>query len=294
MEAPLTACEFLKRFHLPQLVRISQDGGCLHKLTNVDKALSSTASAFEADQANGANQNDSMPAKSTNWTSSVGSTVAKGAFVNQSDSARLSRQQHEKSEWTYRPALRHFSGQTNDTVNDTVDERFRTSLVTASKLKQQTGDAHLSRETMRQEELRLLAGSERSAKRSVDFEPALSKGQYSSVNLGKQANAVEEQQEQQYRREDNIRLVPPSKRPALSKLQLNQPFLLYKAYKKLELCAYVIDLKNELNEKSGDPIFFPQNYPGKCAQEELASLSLAMLIVASVCVCVCLCCFSWS
>lgn len=62
---------------------------------------------------------------------------------------------------------------------------------------------------------------------------------------------------------ESIRLTPPSKRPQLSKLELNQPFLLYKAYKKLELCAYIIDPKNELNEKSGDPIYFPQNYPGK-------------------------------
>lgn len=60
-----------------------------------------------------------------------------------------------------------------------------------------------------------------------------------------------------------LRLVPISKRPTLSRLQLEQPFLLYKAYKKLEICAYANDSKNELNERSGDPVYFPHNYKGK-------------------------------
>lgn len=61
----------------------------------------------------------------------------------------------------------------------------------------------------------------------------------------------------------SIRLAPTSKRPTLSKLQLEQPFLVYKAYKKLELLAYANDSKNELNVRSGDPIYFPHNYRGK-------------------------------
>lgn len=64
---------------------------------------------------------------------------------------------------------------------------------------------------------------------------------------------------------DSIRLAPTSKRPTLSKLQLEQPFLVYKAYKKLELLAYANDSKNELNVRSGDPIYFPHNYKGKFA-----------------------------
>jgi len=62
-----------------------------------------------------------------------------------------------------------------------------------------------------------------------------------------------------------IKLTPPSKGPTLSRLKLEQPFLLYKAYRKLELRAYLVDSKNELTEKSGDPIYFPHNYPGKLA-----------------------------
>lgn len=58
----------------------------------------------------------------------------------------------------------------------------------------------------------------------------------------------------------------------MSKLELNQPFLLYKAYNKLELTAYLLDPKNQLNEKSGDPIYFPHNYPGKCVAPD-ASLT---------------------
>lgn len=61
----------------------------------------------------------------------------------------------------------------------------------------------------------------------------------------------------------NIKLMPPSKRPTLSKLELEQPFLIYKAHRKLEICAYAADSNNELHDKSGDPIFFPQNYQGE-------------------------------
>jgi hypothetical protein len=61
----------------------------------------------------------------------------------------------------------------------------------------------------------------------------------------------------------DIKLIPPSKNLTLSKLQLEQPFLLYKAYRKLEVCAYAIDSNNQLNDKSGDPIYFPHNYQGK-------------------------------
>lgn len=61
----------------------------------------------------------------------------------------------------------------------------------------------------------------------------------------------------------DIKLAPPSERPKLSKLQLDQPFLLYKAHRKLEVRAYALDAKNELEETSGDAIYLPHNYPGE-------------------------------
>lgn len=76
---------------------------------------------------------------------------------------------------------------------------------------------------------------------------------------------------------DSIKLIPPCKNVTYSKLDLNQPFLLYKAYKKLEVCAYFIDSKNQINDKSGDPIYFPQNYAGKLEFKELIFIKFLIL-----------------
>lgn len=238
----MNAREFLKRFHLPQLVRISQD------LNDAQGPLASPATgnallAAEAARVASSKQTEVAPASSTVWSECrVGSNAEFAREAGDNQNEQVSRQQHEKSEWTYRPAARQFEA--GDQPRRRDDGFGRPPPVPNAGLKA----VGLARATARPEEARLVAaGRERPARRSVEF-----------------GQGGEASQLGQCRREESIRLAPPSRRPALSKLQLNQPFLLYKAYKKLELCAYVIDQKNELNEKSGDPIYFPQNYPGKC------------------------------
>lgn len=231
MEAPLNAREFLKRFHLPQLVRISQDAESSSKLACPDEQVSPVVAATNADKPD-------EEAFDANWSGPAGLSASR-SLSDRDRSTHVQQQhqmQHEKSEWTYKPALRQLGEQAH--------KRPATAGVPA-------------RETARQEGARFWAGREGpSVRRSVDFESHLAPVKSSSKQAAEEGRS-------QLEREESIRLAPPSRRPALSKLQLNQPFLLYKAYKKLELCAYVIDLKNELNEKSGDPIYFPQNYPGK-------------------------------
>lgn len=85
----------------------------------------------------------------------------------------------------------------------------------------------------------------------------------------------------------SMKLAPPSRRPTLSKLDLDQPFLLYKACRKVEVCAYVIDRRNELIERSGNPIFLPFSYPGKSQLDRTGSprarMSLIVITERSVC-----------
>lgn len=280
MEAPLNAREFLKRFHLPQLVRISQDGG--DELDN-NKSMTGREGALpelpEAAQ--------KAPGESLSWRY----PYRDSALLNSGGTgdSRALRQQHEKSDWTYKPASRRLANEDDDDERqdrqqEPVDGGFRSLGVENLQQHQQRHSRALSSFCLtnqwpevasQSEETRRFAAKERSAgKKSVDFETNLINEASSSPGskqvLGEQARKGQQ-------REESIRLAPPSRRPALSKLKLDQPFLLYKAYKKLELCAYVIDLKNELNEKSGDPIYFAQNYPGKCRHVNLSSSSSSYL-----------------
>lgn len=68
----------------------------------------------------------------------------------------------------------------------------------------------------------------------------------------------------------SIRLTPPSKRPSFCKLSLAQPLLLFKARRKVELSAFVMDRRNELAQRSGRPIFFPSDYKGKLLSKKNA------------------------
>lgn len=215
MEAPLNAREFLKRFHLPQLVR----------LTGVD---------------------DEELEEDTKMSSSATSSRS---LVALAQDERSKKAQHEKSNWTYRAAASRSQQELAE------DSGFRSLLI----------DGH-HEHLYDERQFRSMRGSSSNQQQQL----AASQSQIElelERDEAKEAKRFEEEKPDEKLRDERhklgIRLTPPSKQTATTKLKLNQPFLLYKAYKKLELCAYVIDLKNELNEKSGDPIYFPQNYPGK-------------------------------
>lgn len=204
METPLNAREFLKRFHLPQLVRISLPTHQLEPTTT----------------------------------------------INESNRCQLvARAGGERSDdWTYKPA----NVSNGSTSNKTA---FR-SLVNI--------------ELQEEEEAR------RDFHSIADWSSRQVPPRASLGNVAIDDNAEDKRNKEV--RGESIRLMPPSKRPAQAKLELKQPFLLYKAYKKLELCAYPIDPNNELNDKSGDPIYFPQNYPGESSSSSCTSIDCVAVV----------------
>lgn len=208
METPLNAREFLKRFHLPQLVRIS----------TTDELSSSPP----------------PPPSTENHRAPLSSRQPSGG----------GGEQHERSDdWTYKSA----SG--GHEKNNNNNGGFRSLVCPNSN---DDDDASLNHD---QPDFR-----------SISIWPP---GQLHQLPNDRSAEFCGPESPRVGNRQpartagDSIRLMPASVRPAQSKLELKQPFLLYKAYKKLELCAYSIDPNNQLNEKSGDPIYFPQNYPGE-------------------------------
>lgn len=340
METPLNAREFLQRFHLPQLVRLSSASG--EQLDQKDEEDLLIVKA--ANNESGSNQRASLEHQRVSGSHvrvvspNQSNTSISSSFIVV-DSSQNKQRQHEKSDWTYRAAssmpstrqqasslggrseqnLNRNSIEHDDDDDDHEDDdqrgfrSFQIELGGQSRQQQVEEELNGAKNcVLERRKFRSIpdwstighhtASSVRRESFVVNDDNDESKGSCGSQLARKQTKkSVEFQQQKQqvFQQKDarsskwldalqSIRLTPPSKRPALSKLQLNQPFLLYKAYKKLELCAYVIDLKNEVNEKSGDPIYFPQNYPGKffCCVSDFEEDFRLLSSVYGVAVCV--------
>lgn len=288
MESPLNAREFLKRFHLPQLVRIHQvdlhqqqasfdtTGGaefekrqCAARKSNLSPGHSNTSisSSFIAIEGTKLASNAHLNASSEwNYVGGLHACADRDANINESlpDFSRAHKDQDDHDSDGNRRELgqgfRSLSAWSsvqvdrmlNQSRDPLSDERCFVRVPRASLIQQPPRDKL-------DKQARQSSGSSR---KSVEFLRAntcnADRSKRSSVSLN-------------YEHQDKLnplqrmKLVPPCKSSTLAKLELNQPFLLYKAYKKIELCAYAIDQKNQLNDKSGDPIYFPHNYQGKFA-----------------------------
>lgn len=296
MEAPLNARDFLKRFHLPQLVRLSNGS---------DTTTDDQAEQVDQNQQarNGRRPVSELLDRSSSYHSN---TSISSSFVALSNGSRQQQQQrqHEKSNWTYRSSKQASRSQLDITEQQQQQHQehgFRSLLnqpigdetppsssglcsisawssAQVNQMLNQTPQVAFSeqqplmrmpRASLQIQPQQPQVSSRAAIKKSVEFESGIESGRSITTTTTSSSNDEQFERAQQ----QSIRLAPPSKRLTLCKLQLNQPFLLYKAYKKLELCAYMIDTKNELNEKSGDPIYFPHNYPGKFSARLLMSAS---------------------
>ena len=254
MEAPLNAREFLKRYHLPQLVRICSIS---EPEESQDRITGGFGQRYEPESTGEQLVDEPDELKRRPASPGHSNTSISSSFV------ALGSQLHERSNWTYRrPSIEPEDARRTDSSQD-----FR-SLVEVSTCRAKANNESTG------------ANSGESSM-AVRMPRASLNNPFLQVASGRRGElAATESERQTYNEKElkltrdttatlrqscyeSIRLAPPSKRPTLSKLHLSQPFLLYKAYKKLELCAYMIDSKNELEEKSGDPIYFPQNYPGE-------------------------------
>lgn len=266
MESPLSAREFLKRFHLPQLVRIH----------HVDKLAGPNNSSQGCQGAE-----ESSPRQRTSLSPGHSNTSISSSFIA-IDNSTSGLHTNVTSEWDY-VGLRNINGATNESLpalardDHLGDVRAFRSLSAWSSVQVDRMLQKSARDHQISEEHRLVrvprasligqtpASSnkqQQANRKSVDF-VAPSRTSPKVVQVNEQLKKSKSQLDHP------LKLVPPSKSSTLSKLELNQPFLLYKAHKKIELCAYAVDEKNQLNEKSGDPIYFPHNYQGKCASKKL-------------------------
>lgn len=236
MENALNAREFLSRFHLPQLIRISNlpNGGHSDKLAEMfdNKSPSDSRNKHSAKRVSGAIRDQKE--KRCNWTylepefvraNRAAEVSAEDTDEHADNEARL----HSMSTWSMSLESTGNTGAEPKRLHQFKQHQFKTDIdecSTKTKSSKAGSDCCIS---------------------SLES----SRGPQKCTRHG--ANAIGA----------SIRLHPPTSRPALSKLELEQPFLLYKAYKKVELCAYAIDRRNELIDKSGHPIYFPFNYPGE-------------------------------
>ena len=296
MEAPLNAREFLKRFHLPQLVRLSfaSERGCEEEEARgecVGLGCGERGVALRGAPSSPSHSNTSISSsfvalgspgrkqrahERSNWTFADSAAVKLGAERGREahgfGSPLASTSSAERGGGNGNGSGNGEEGRANESGERQAGEEEEAeaeaeggefcsiSAWSPRQLGQLLGEGPGVGRAAGQLRLRVPRASlaqpgERGAgaKRSVDF-------QRDGAELERRREA---QQVEARELGESLRLAPPDKRPALSKLQLNQPFLLYKAHTKLELSAYVLDLKNELSEKSGDPIHFPHNYPGK-------------------------------
>lgn len=266
MEAPLSVHEFLKRYHLPQLVRLHWPS-----------------------QEHLAQQNCNKQAGKSSLTSSV---QVQASNSNGSSNKKYKRP-HEKSDWTYRAGNGGSMGaarsqiELNRNLSDAEDAAYETfkSMLIGRRRENLRPVTKSTGTVWPQEYFRVPRASlaKTSANNLNDIDaPTVTK----SVGLVKtkaHCQHVDEKKQECQQIGASIKLVPIIKWPTMAKLNLEQPFLLYKAYKKLELCAYVVDTKNELSEKSGDPIYFPHNYTGKFTFDLFKNRKWALHLVSQYC-----------
>lgn len=279
MESPLNAREFLKRFHLPQLVRLSGD-----LIGEEPPATSWRREEEEEEEAAGsrAEARESAPNESlqSHWTYKAADLNGAQIEPQASDFRSLMLLANEEEEGeadlrceeTRESEFHSISAWSSAQVDEIIQQQQRW------RRRRPNGDDLCARPAVVRVPRATLAGGQQTQTQRAGgcqapfwaAELASKHCDREATTIGRDGDGNESQQARPSggcnRRQllESIRLTPPSCRPALSKLQLNQPFLLYKAHKKLELCAYVLDPKNELNgDKSGDPIYLPQSYPGK-------------------------------
>lgn len=307
MEAHLNAREFLKRFHLPQLVRLS--GWNNEEQQEEDEVLEKNSSKSCVEK--GFNSNTitksthckpitTVPDDTSISSSFIALNNCQESFDNNVDNKK--QQQHEKSDWTYRRGKNNnfliasksqlelsakitdgyeqkdYYGESrslaisNERDNHWTDqdEPFKSMPAWTPTNNINKSDRMLN--LIQQQVIKMPRASligQNQQKENINNNPSVLDKKRISVEFSEKNSLVKLSLNEVNKTHCNnssynsIKLIPPCKNVTYSKLDLNQPFLLYKAYKKLELCAYVIDSKNEINDKSGDPIYFPQNYTGK-------------------------------
>lgn len=263
METPLTARDFLLRFHLPQLVKLANVADNKLQQQSTSKSL---------------RPNDRLS--------------------NANDATILSSSRSEKrSKWTYlepeyieanassQRDIYHSKG-SQTTASSTSSATSHSNIITAENYDYHSQNEHqqqqqqremmslmveLPRVSLSKKHHYLQQSKSRQSLCNQAATPAIGKPNYycNKTNNAK-IHTTTSSKDIDHNILDagslsyaSIRLCPPSKRPLFSKLALNQPFLLYKARKKVEMSAYVLDRRNELNQRSGQPIYFPIEYSGK-------------------------------
>lgn len=270
MESPLSAREFLRRFHLPQLVRISGFEEHSEQLLNENEKISTN------------NQDDFRLLASSGKTAGKSFTLSNHLNLSSSSISSsfvaINSDLNANNEFlsSYKP--KHcFKSQAElisrcrdrERENESINLAFSSLMVTGSESNNQRRQLKQNMKWSSNEANRFLNDHHQEDQQDCRLirVPRASlinnKQPARHNNRGAAMIDFESAEESKLDTLESIRLTPPSRRITFNKLSLNQPFLLYKAYKKLELSAYLIDSKNELNEKSGDPIYFPQNYPGE-------------------------------
>lgn len=243
METPLSPREFIKRFHLPQLVKISSTLATHQQddPSNQDELNQTTRATKKIDEdSTGGNRLATLPIrrhelKDPNWTYAPGEN--QNYLEEEEDSARSG----SKSLAILPTRHQHQMNESQASLAPVASSGTSLRMLPRVKLQQQSS----------------------AARRRLAAEP-LNHQTFLRLDQQHHTAKTKHQRPSEVNLHADIKLMPPSKRPTLSKVHLEQPFLLYKAYRKLEICAFAMDANNELNDKSGDPIFFPHNYQGEC------------------------------
>lgn len=259
MEEPLTAREFLQRFHLPQLVRIDN----LSIESARDEQDTTATSCDEPPPSRHQRHNNSHSKQFAQRTHSPtnSSTSISSSFVALNEALPDARDDFRSLAAQPTPDFVAKSRQTKPTIGqqqnsaslDRRQVRFRAQLRrvetnNSATDKQQTIGKKNGSQTITKGDEIVTSASNKKTGASVGGVESF------ECLLGSSSKRLLE----------SVRLCPPCSEPALSKLDLKQPFLLFKAHSKLDVCAFVVDANNELCARSGFPIYLPQRYKGKC------------------------------
>lgn len=289
METLLSPREFIKRFHLPQLVRISTSQEPLES-TQVQQAPS--VHVQQVYQVDHGNRNNHLSLDSTSnhqltgadgrrleqrdpgWTYSSGHD-RDDCHAEASGSKSLHFADLEQRQPQQPMSLHNFDSESGAgaplppiaRMLPRVKLLHATSSCSAASLEPQTRVEFARRTRLLNDQTLLLRRATSNCRRdgatatgAQQDQQATSRVQNTKLPVARRNSLLSTRNTNG---SNNIKLMPPSKRPTLSKIDLEQPFLIYKAHRKLEICAYAADSNNELNDKSGEPIYFPHNYQGE-------------------------------
>lgn len=291
MEEPLNAYEFLQRYHLPQLVRVSYEQNDKSNRQDLDTTKTVNLSAVRQSKIDKKVDNNHRCDASNNLGNSPTNsyTSISTSFVALSDACdadelnsisncrSLSNNKiasNEGNEFRSLFALNYVNNNNNNTsstgapqltFNDDIRRpvsftKTRTKLVPTTDISSSKNSRKHKHKVIINQQI-----YEQQQKQQLHSSRSTCRDRRVEKQGKEKATSNEEFADTQIKSDkfESVRLCPTSLDSSNTKLDMSQPMLLFNAHSKIDVRAFLVDPNNELSSRSGYPIHLPQEYKGK-------------------------------